>query len=290
MNRIVRVLLALLAAGALITASGCKEQLVTVRTGEIVLCTEGEIASDTTEQLEVPADEVGRHKVTTRVETCDLHAKLALLYRDAQSAIVAGDFDAAAKSLSAVVKLDPTYRRAGRQLVDVEAGRTPPIDRAADSGSGGFGGSGGNGSSGGSGGSGDDEVPTGPVMNLAIYVPDTLPGFNGQGLVADPFVLTRQYVPTSQGAISSLVIVVEQFKDTAAAKVAMDSSLKSSYPTSGRSLTVEGKPGYFGANRSVAIAAFVDGAVLVAVEGVAASGKGSDLRSALTLLAGAVAP
>ena len=74
---------------------GCRKRQVTVRTGEIVLCTEGEVVSDTTESIEVPADEVKDYGVTTRGDTCDLHAKLAALYETAQQAIADGDLEAA---------------------------------------------------------------------------------------------------------------------------------------------------------------------------------------------------
>ncbi len=303
MDRITRILTVFLVLGALLVGAGCKKQMVTVRTGEIVLCTEGEVISDTTEQLSVPAADVGDYKVTTHVETCELHKKLAALYEAAQAAIAAGDLDSALARLKELTGLDPSYRRAAQQLADIEAGRTPPTDRTAGSGGGvatgggasSGGASGGGSSSGGSSGTtppdDDANVPTGPVMNLVNYVPDTLPGFNGQDLIVDVFALTRNYVPTSKGSIATLVIVVEQFQDEAAAKKALDQTIKVDYPQGGAGLTVKGRTGYFGARQGFGVVAFADGALLVAIEGGAHSSTGGTaLKAPLTTLADAVLP
>lgn len=271
--------LLLLTLALLTGAAGCRQKTVTVRSGEIVLCTQGEVVSDTTEELEVPEDEVGEYAVTTRVVTCDLHSKLEALYAQAQKAISDGDMDAAAKALAEVLDLDPTYRDARSQLNDIDAGKTPAP---------------GSSTSGGAIVPGDSntpggDAPTGPSLNLVDYMPDRITGFVGQGLIADPLVLTRDYLPETPGAIIKLVIVAEQFKDAAGAKAEATSTLKNTYPTDWSQISIDGRTAYFGSNRSVAIVAFVDGAILVAVEGAASSGEGAALKSRLIDLAEEVA-
>lgn len=70
------LLVAGLLVGAVLPLTGCGRK-VTVTTGEIVLCTAGEIIEDNTEQLEVPADKVADYSVTTTVITCD---RLSLIH------------------------------------------------------------------------------------------------------------------------------------------------------------------------------------------------------------------
>lgn len=260
---------------------GCKAKMVTVTTGEIVLCTEGELVSDTTESREVRADEVGDYGVTTEVVTCDFHAKLASLYAQAQDAIVAGDLDAASRALAEIVATDPLYRRAGSQLTDITAGRTPIPDGAVPP----------------AGGSTTtvpdserpgEESPTGPILNLARYVPDTLPGFVGQGLIADPLTLTRDYLPSSAGAATRLVIVVEQFQDADAAKAELSAVIKPAYSGGAQNLDVAGKAGYYGQASVVSVVAFTDGGLLVVLE-MATEGAPATLKTQLIELAREVA-
>lgn len=270
MKRIVfaGVVVALVASASLV---GCKAKMVTVTTGEVVLCTEGELVSDTTEEIEVRADEVGEYGVKTSVVTCDLHTKIAALYAQAQEAIAAGDFEAAGRALAEVVAADPLYRRAGSQLSDINSGRKPVGDGVAAP------------PTGGSTTVPDserpgDETPTGPVVNLARYVPDTLAGFVGQGLIADPLTLTRDYLPTGGGAATKLVIVVEQFQSADMAKAELSSVIKPAYSGGGQSIDVSGKAGYYGEASSVAAVAFTDGALLVVVE-MATSGDQSGIKT-----------
>jgi len=301
MKRGTLLLLALMFALSVLNLAGCRDQpTVTVLSGEIVLCTEGEILSDATVEKEVPADEVEQHKVTTRVETCDLHRKLFALYEEAQKSIRAGDLEGARKKLAEIVALDPNYRRAPQQLADVEAGNTPQADTAVRPG--------------GSPGrtpatpppvAAPDATPpatqepgeeanapgqTGFLGGLVPYVPDTLPGFNGQQLLVDAFVLTRHYMPTSQDSFRALVIVVEKFYDSASARKRMETSMRSSYPTGGELFRVEGDPAYFGANGSHAIVSFVQGDLLITLEGTSVTADGTALKSQLISLAEAVSP
>lgn len=281
--RAIRALLALALVVALGTTSvGCRQKMVTVKTGEIVLCTYGEVVSDTTTEKQVPANEVGKYGVKTRIETCDLHKKLEALYRQAQDAITAGDLASAGAKLKEIVALDPTYRKAGQQLADIDAGKKP----AVDSGSSTPGGS--TTPTGGAGTPGEDE-PTGPVLNLAKYVPDTLEGFVGQGLVADPFALTREYLPTGSSGPRHLVIVAEQFKDAAGARAELDASIKTTYPDSVATVSIGGKDAYFGVRKSVAVVAIVDGSVLVVAEGSTSGDDAASLKNALVNVAQQIA-
>lgn len=277
--RYLRLLSIIVLAMALVLPGGCRNKKVTVRTGEIVLCTEGEVVSDTTREIEVPAEEVGEYSVVTKVETCDLHAKLAKLYADAQAAIRAGDLEAARSSLTEVLKLDATYRKAGTQLADIDAGKKPgadstnagqPSDPGQDPGT-----------------PGEDD-PAGPVLTLASFTPDSVAGLVGQGLIADPFTLTRDYLPATPGTLLKAVIVAEQFRDATAAKRELDQVIKPSYPAGASQTTTGGRSVYYGANGKVAAAAFVDGAVLVVVEGAATGASGSSIKSKVLEVAGAI--
>lgn len=267
-----------LAIAAYLVWPELSNETVTVRTGEIVLCTAGEVVTDTTESLEVSADEVKDYGVTTRVITCDLHTKLAALYDTAQKAIADGDLEAAKTALKEIVTLDPLYRRASSQLTEIEAGNTPDADTGGDTG----------GTSGGDptdpGDEPGTENPTGPIVNLAGFVPDTLTGFIGQGLIVDPLALTRDYLPTAQGEVAKLVIVVEQFQDADAALAELDAVIKPAYPDGASDVDVA-DGGYYGSNRSVAAVAFTDGPLLVVVEIGSTGDDASGLKSTVIGLA-----
>ncbi|MDP2181533.1 MAG: hypothetical protein Q8K99_03065 [Actinomycetota bacterium] len=283
MIRRVSSIVAALMLVLMLASAGCSRKMVTVSTGEIVLCTEGEIVSDTTEEIQVPEDEVGEHYVKTSVTTCDRHTKLPELYEKAQQAIRAKDFATALGLLAQVVEMDPTYRKAGQQAEDIKKTKTTSADGSPGTGPA-DGGDSGNGNTGGQdAGTGDE--PVGPIMSLAGYMPDKLPGFVGQGLVADPFVLTRNYLPAKPGPMRFLVIVAEQFIDAKAAGAEMNGAIKRDYPEAGSAVTISGKSGYSGARDGTGIVAFVDGAVLVAVEGTSSSDDGPGLRATLTDIA-----
>lgn len=277
--KFVRVVLVGVLAMSLTLSVGCRQKMVTVRSGEIVMCTEGEVVSDTTEDISVPADEVGKYAVKTRIETCDLHKKLAALYADAQKAIAAGDLAAAKKSLTELLKLDPAYRSAGKQLADIDAGKKPTADNTS---------SGDTDNDGQNPGTPGEDDPTGPVLTLASYTPDSVAGLVGQGLIADPFTLTRDYLPATPGSLLKAVIVAEQFKDAAAAKAELNGAIKASYPKSSASVTVGGRTAYYGVNGKVAAVAFVEGSVLVVVEGAASGADGSAVKSKILEVAGLI--
>lgn len=277
--RFVRLLLVSLLLVALSLSAGCRQKMVTVRSGEIVICTEGETVSDTTKEISVPADEVGRYSVKTRIETCDLHKKLAALYADAQKALTDGDLAAAKASLTELLKLNPAYRKAGSQLADINAGKKPAVDGTT---------SGGSGDTGQNPGTPGEDDPTGPILTLASYTPDSVAGLVGQSLIVDPFTLTRDYLPATPGTMLKAVIVAEQFKDAAAAKAQLSESIKSSYPKSPANVTIAGRSAYFGVNGKVAAAAFVEGSVLVVVEGAAVGDDGAALKSKILEVAGLI--
>ncbi len=277
--RLQRVVLVLVLALALPLSAGCREQMVTVRTGEIVMCTEGEIVSDTTEEISVPADEVGKYSVRTRSETCDLHEKLAKLYQDAQDAIAAGDTAAATAALTEVLKLSVTYRKAGTQLAEIKAGKKPSPDGAQPAAPG---------NDDQNPGTPGDDVPTGPVLSLLSYTPDSVAGLVGQGLITDPFTLTRDYLPSTPGSMLKTVIVAEQFKDVAAAKAELNNVIKSSYAKQSATLTAGGRSVYYGVSGKVAAVAFVQGSVLVVVEGASTSDNGADVKSKIVEVAGLI--
>ncbi|MHB9002468.1 MAG: hypothetical protein ACYC6C_00175 [Coriobacteriia bacterium] len=292
--KVLRSLLAVgLALSLAIGAAGCKREKVLVQDGEVVMCTYGEIVSDTTEELEVSPNDVGDYGVKTSTVKCDLHTKLEGLYADAQTHIEKGDLEAARTSLSEVLKLDPSYRQARSQLTDIEAGKKPAGGSETASGGSGTGTGGttpGGTTPGGDSSTPGDDAPTGPAMNMITYTPDRISGFVGQLPLVDAFVLTRDYLPVVPGKITKLVIVAEQFKDNAMAKERLDSTIKTSYPAGAANIQVNGHPGYFGARGSVSAVAFIDGAILVVIEAGSTSGDGAAFKTTVTTVAGEIAP
>lgn len=296
--KVLKLVLAVgLALSLALGASGCNREKVVVQDGEVVMCTYGEIVSDTTEEIEVSPKDVGDYGVKTSTIKCDLHTKLESLYADAQKAIEAGDLKAARTSLTEVLSLDPTYRKARSQLTDIEAGKKPATDSGtASSGTPGSntGGTtpgttppppaGGNSST-----PGEDD-PTGPAMNLTVYTPDRISGFVGQLPMVDAFVLTRDYLPVVPGKITKLVIVAEQFKDKEMAQARLDQTIKSSYPSNGANVQIDGRTGYFGARDSISAVAFIDGAVLIVIEAGSTAGDGAAFKTTVMNVAQEIAP
>jgi hypothetical protein len=273
MKRFLGVLLALTLLLSAVLTGGCKQRMVTVKTGEIVICTAGEIIEDNTKDVKVPERDVAKYSVTTRITTCPDHGDIALLYNAAQAAIAAGDLKAAAEKLRELLALNPTYKNAGSQLADIEAGKTPKPD----------------GSSPGGGNATDTPNPddtTDAVSNLVKYVPDAISGYAAQGIIADPASITRNYLPTS-GSADQLVIMAEQTVDakSAAAVIAV---LKTVYPGSSASVKIGGKTGYFGVRDAFAFVVVADGPIVVSVELHAKSGKASSLKAEALKVASAI--
>jgi len=251
---------------------GCKQRMVSVKTGEIVICTVGEVIEDNTVEKQVPEKDVAKYSVTTRITTCDDHQNIESLYDEAQKAIAAGDLKTAAAKLGEVLVLNPSYKNAAAQLKDVEAGKTPKPDTTG---------------SGTTTSTPTPDEPSDAVSNLLKYVPDVIAGYSAQGVIADPASITRNYVPTS-GNADQLVIMAEQTVDAKSA-AAMLASFKATYAQSSESITVAGKKGFFGVRDAFAFVAFTDGPVVVSIELHAKSGKAVDLKAAALKVAEAIA-
>lgn len=257
----------LLVAGLL--GTGCAKK-VTVQDGTVVMCTAGHVISDDTKEIEVRASDVSEYGVTTKTDTCAKHVALAKVMAEAKKALDAGDLATAKTKLEQVLADDPGNADAAALLAKADGSKAPakpsgspakPSDTPAK-------------------GTDEPETPTGPVMTLAPFVPDNLDGFVAQGLTADPFVLTRMYLPVD-GPMQSLTIVAEQFKTPKLAQTALEQQVKAAYPSGASNATVGGKTVYFGANGAVAAVAFVSDGILVVAEGAADSGKGADIKAAL---------
>lgn len=267
MKKTLAVLLAIvLVLAVALTLGGCKRK-VTVTTGEIIICTAGEIIEDNTEQIEVPEDEVDQYGVTTTVITCETHGSLGTLYDEAQRAIASGDLTTARERLATIVASDPTYRKAKEQLDAIDAGKTPAVDAGTDTAD----------DTAQPGDDGTDE-PTGPVVSLTKYVPDTIDGYVAQGILADAASLSRQYLPTGADA-DQLVIEVEQRVSADAAK-AQQAVIAGEYPESTTSKTIGGATVVAGARGQYAAAVFVDGSLTIIVEIHSAGDSGVGLIDA----------
>lgn len=280
MRRVLVVLLALFVLTAAAMTAGCKTRTVTVRSGEVVICTAGEILEDTTEELDVPADEVADYSVTTKVITCDRHGNLADLYAEAQALLDAGDSEGAREKLASIVDRDPAFRNAKQQLADIDAGKkpstdtgTPPADETPDTPAT-------------PDAPGSDEV-VGPIATLINYVPDSLSGYSAQEIIVDPVMLTRFYLPVSNDA-DQLVISAEQTVDATTAKAAVEAA-KSSYPLNAATVDLGGTKAYFGTQGGFAFVSFAQGAVFVSVELHAAKGDGKALKNVVIAVATAIA-
>ena len=282
-RRLTLIIIALLAAGVLI--AGCS-RTVRVETGERIMCTYGEVVTDTVRTIEVPADKAAGYKVVTATVTCDRHKRLETLYADAQAAIVAGDLGTARAKLAEVVTVEPLFKNARQQLDTIDAGGRPAPDASASKPSG-------SSSPAASATStakpATGQEPVGPVASLSSWVPDSLPGYTATPIVADVYTLTREYLPVAGAPTSALVAVVEHYKDSAAAKRAIRNDLGRSYSTGGTTLTIKGRSVYFGTDgQRRAIVAWNEGGVVVAIEGAVRTGPPSSLKSHLSGLVGAI--
>ena len=271
-KRFVSVFLALALLSSAMMIGGCKQRKVTVKTGEIVICTAGEIISDNTKELQVPEKDVAKYSVTTRVTTCEDHGNVASLYDDAQAAIAAGDLDAAAAKLRELLALNPTYKLASSQLKDIDAGKKPAKDPGSSSGT--------------TTSTPKPDDSTAAVSNLVKYVPDTVVGYSAQGIIADPASIARTYLPTS-GNADQLVIMADQTVDAKSAATTI-ATLKTVYPGSGAAVTIGSKTGYFGVRDGFAFVVVADGPIVVSVELHAKTGKAIDLKAAALKVASAI--
>jgi hypothetical protein len=259
------------------TLAGCGPKLVRVVTGVRVVCTYGEVVSDSVKAIEVPADKASGYSVVTRTVTCDRHKRLEALYAQAQAAIAAGKLADAKSALAELVKIDASFKKAQTQLDAIQAGKKPAADTGTPA------------PKPGAGVGGEDKQPVGPVANLSDRVPATLSGYTAAPIVADVYTLTREYTPGPGAPTDSLVIVVEQYKDATAAKRQISRSVASDYPSSVATVKVEGRSVRFGTDgRRFATAAWNENGVLIVIEGSSASRKPAALKDHLIALVGEI--
>jgi len=267
MSRRTRAALVTLALLAAVVLSGCA-RTVRVESGELVTCAYGEVVTNTVKVVEVPADKAAQYRVVSTTVTCDKHKGLEALYAQAQASIVASDLVAARLKLAEIVKADAAFRRAQAQIDAIDAGQKP----SPDSGTGGD-------NTGG-------KEPVGPIANLASRVPDTLPGYTAAPVISDVFTLSRQYKPAAGTPTDSLVVVVEQFRDAAAAKAALARNVSRGYGDDVSTVKIAGRSVRFGTDgRRFATLAWYEQGVLIVMEATSPSGKPESLKSHMVSLA-----
>jgi len=281
-RRPILLLIAVLSAGLLL---GACNRMVRVETGERIVCTYGEVTTDTIRTIEVPSADAGTYKVVRMTVTCERHKRLETLYAQAQAAIIAGDLTAARSALAEVVKIEPQFKNARQQIDAIDAGIPPVVDTSATKPSASAtttpapGGS----------TSSTDKQPVGPVASLSRWVPESLPGYTAQPITADVFTLTRQYRPAASAPTDALVVVVEQYKDATKAKSAIKRDLGSAYSGGASTLTINGRSVYFGTDsHRFAIAAWNENGVVVVVEASSKVGQPAALKSHLASLVTAI--
>jgi len=289
MNRRIGLPLFTIAASVLLlfTLAGCGQKTVRVETGERIVCTYGEVLTDTVKAIEVPVAKVDKYGIVSKTVTCELHRRLEVLYAEAQTAIAAGDLETAKIKLAEIVKADSSFRKAQEQLDAIEAGKTPAKDTntaisPAETGTN----AGTNTGTGTTGGSGESEPePIGPVASLKPWVPDRLTGYTATPIIADVYTLTREYKPGPSSPVDSLVIVVEQYANAADVKSAIANSIGSDYSENASNATVEGRAVRFGTDgHRFATVAWGEGGLLVVIEGGSEAGSPERLKSHLLSL------
>ncbi len=268
------------ALGTTSAVTGCAKRMVSVETGQRVVCTYGEIVSSTVHTVRVPAREAGKYSVTTTRITCAKHTQLEKLYAEAQAALGKKDLTTAKAKLAEVVKIDATYKSASSQLKAIQAGNTPTADGSSGPGS-----SGSTGSTSttppGSGTTPGGTKPEGPVASLLVYTPDSIDGFKARPVVADAFSISRQYLSLSSADVSSLVIVAEQFRSSSAAQNWLKTNVRGRYTRSADNVQIGKRTAYLATDgQRFAIIAWTEGPIAVAIEADAGSGP----TSAFTLL------
>ena len=244
--------------------TSCAQRKVEVKTGERVVCTYGEQVESTVRTIKVRAKDAGKYSVKTVTVLCDKHRALEESYAAAQAAITQGDLAKAKTELEKVVKVDPNYKLAKKQLGEISAGKTPTPDSS--------------GSSAGTGPTipsvvptettpGDDTPPEGPVASLLVYTPDTLSGLRAEKVIADTFSVSRNYLPATPSDIAAIVVVAEQHRSVQAAQDWLRDNIRAGYTQSARNVRVGSHDGYMGTDGSrFAAIAWTEGPVTVAIE------------------------
>jgi hypothetical protein len=273
--------LAILTLGVLLLATavlaGCGLRTVSVKTGEIVVCTSGEQVSSSVRTIRVPAKEAGKYSVKTTRITCEKHAQLEKLYSEAQTALESQDFKTAQTKLTELVKIDATYKLASKQLTAIKQGEKPTPDGAA--GTPASAPATGTAPPGNQGKPGETAKPEGPVASLLVYTPDSLAGFKAQPVGSDAFSVSRQYLPVAAGDIASLVVYAEQRNSDQDAKSWVSANVKQRYTQSARNVRIGKRDAYLATDgRRFAIIAWTEGPITVAVEADAGASPSSAFR------------
>jgi hypothetical protein len=290
MRRVLAASLAIALAVVGFGVSACGSR-VTVETGNRVVCTYGETISEQVHSAKVPPDEAGRLGVKTVTKICDRHAKAERLYAQAQAALVKGNVKTAQAALTKVVEIDSGFRLAQTQLDTIVAGKKPAADGNTSTTTNGGTGTGSN-SSGNPPSSkpapstpGDKGKPVGPIASLTGWTPATLSGYSAQKLIADPLVLSRQYVPSATGSRGALVIVAEQVGNANAAKSRLSQEM-ARYSKDDKTTTINGRSVRLGTDgESFAALGILDGPVIVILEMDASTGSPTALLPQLTEIA-----
>lgn len=265
---------------AAIVMPGCSRK-VDVEMGTLTTCAYGHTISDDVKTVEVPVEDVAAYKVRTVRTVCERHAKLEALYEQAQAELAKGDYRAAEATLRKITADDATFRLAQSQLDAIEGDQKPKPDtdsapststatpKPANPG---------------------DGDTSGPVGALLKYAPDSIPGYKTRKPLTDALSITREYVPTGDSDVVLFVIVVEQYRSSAAAKEALTAQVRKGYPKSASEQRVGSHATYFGTDgRRFAALGFTDGAVLVAMEMAAEPGVApSKLKDVLLEAAGSL--
>jgi hypothetical protein len=275
LRRVLATVLVLTLLPAALT--GCQRK-VSVQTGERITCRFGDVIKDTVHTVKVPAAEAALYNVKTSFAVCDRHEQLLATYEKAQKDIAANKLKSAAELLSKVVAVDPKFAQAATQLAAIKAGNRPTPDLTtvrqptgtATSGGTSTGGtnSGGTGSTTGGTKPPGGNTPVGPTLTLAAWAPAALDGFKTGATSADALALTREYLPTpGSNSIEAVVISVEQFSSGRMATAALKEQM-SHYGKNASSEKVAGRSSSFGTDgKQFAALGFVNGAMLVIVEG-----------------------
>lgn len=268
---------------ALVTATAGCQRLVDVQTGTRVIDAQNNVVSENVRTVRVSTSQVGKY----RVRTISQEAQAAELYAQAQRDIAAGNNDTAAEKLEQVVAIQPGNEQAKKQLESIRAGKNVTAARP-------------DGSPDEPDSDADAPRPSTPrptpapvptpkpstestrvAGGLVRWIPDTLTGFKASKAAIDPLSVSRQYTAES-GQLAYIVVVAEQFRTSSAAKVALASQVKSGYPNNDSSQKISGRETYFGTDGGrFGVMGFVDGAVMVAIEGRARSGAATGIKDEL---------
>lgn len=239
-----------------LASTGC-QRTVSVRTGTIVNCSYGHRISSSVHTVRVPADKAGDYRIKTITRVCDKHNKLEALYAQAQAAIADGDLKTAERLLTTVVGTQSSFHNAKVQLDTIKSGGKPSVDSTVSAQP--------RPSSPTTSSTPGDGTDT-PAAGLLDWAPDTLAGFSASKPSIDAFAVSREYVP-ADSSLLGLVIVVEQFRDSAAAGSALERDVKAHYTRNATKVTINGHNVYLGTDgRRFAVGAFTADSVLVAVE------------------------